>query len=330
MRRPRERARGSVRAGRPPAPARRPRGWVVVALLGLLVLSGCADASDLAVAADGQPGSTTQSAPDGETDARPDGELDVPPDGERDVRPDGRPETAPETATPAEVGQCRPTPQQVLEQPVDPTQPVDCSEPHTLETFAVVDLPDGADEAQVRRTARTRCRQRLGDYLGRADIAATRISWFYFVTGTDRDDPRLRCDVGLSTTTATGPLDAVTGSLQDVLAGGVPPAQRSCLATPPDPRQVQPLVPCTDPHAAELVPSSKRLGERGSPYPGARRLLAANLDWCRSTVAAKVGDDAVSRVEVPTEAAWRAGLVNATCWAVAPEGTTLPPLGTTI
>lgn len=271
-------------------------------LVTLLALSACADASDLASVPRGAESPAPIDSPD---------QQSPPGDGEARPRP--------------EVGQCRPTPQAVLARPIDPTAPVDCSEPHTLETYAVVELKSPDDEQQALKA----CQQRLGEYLGRADTAATRVSWFYFVAESDQAGAWLRCDVGLSTTTATGPIEAVTGSLEDVLANGVPPAQRTCLAAPPDPRRAQRLVSCTEAHVAELVPTSKQLGEPGTPYPGARQLLEANLDWCRR-LTDKVDGAAISQVEVPTAKAWSAGIVEATCWAVAPEGSTLPPLGTTI
>lgn len=279
----------------------RPRSlrFAAPVVAGALILSGCASASDLVrESAPSAPGTDHAPAAPGGPDARP------------------------------EVGECRPTPQEVLDEPADPTPVVDCEQQHTLETYAVVDLNAGARDEEVERGL-GRCKRRLGRYLGRADVAATRVSWFYFLGGSSSEPGWLRCDVALSTSTASGPVEARSGSLRGAIDGDVPVTLRKCLGEPPNPDEVQPLVECTRPHVARMLPRSKRLGEPGSRYPGAEQLLEDNLAWCREQTA-EVDGVASSRVEVPTERAWRAGAVTATCWAVAEQGATLPPLGTTI
>ncbi|MPZ95561.1 MAG: hypothetical protein GEU96_11795 [Propionibacteriales bacterium] len=282
----------------------------------LLVVAGCASARDLATSAEPDSSATPSAQP-----------KDQPKDEPKD-EPSASPSAGPPTDKPT-VGECRATPDNLLDQSTDPTEPVGCDQRHTLETFAVVEGTAPLDEEQVQQLL-GECQQALDGYLGGPSQGTTRVSWFYFEPASEQAEAGsawLRCDVGLSTTTAAGPLEPVTQSAKGALADGIPGSYRRCLDGPADTGQAQPLVPCTEPHAAEMIPELRPLGDADDDYPGQQKLVDAHLPWCQALTDRIDGAD-TSQLEVPTEQAWQSGARTATCWAVAADGKTLPPVGT--
>jgi hypothetical protein len=224
-------------------------------------------------------------------------------------------------ATPR-VGQCYATPDDVLADPHDSTPPVDCSNPHTLETYAVLHPAHRLDRETMARMDQ-QCVQRIKAFLGGGDFAQTAVSVYYFTpTTAQRRDGGLwvRCDAGVVTDTAVSGARPVTGSLRGAFAHGVPEAYRRCLDGAPDPAAALPLVPCTGPHVAEQMPSGVDLGDAGARYPGTSALTHRANDRCARVVQAQVPEAARSLVVVPTASMWRGGVTTAQCWALAPPG----------
>jgi hypothetical protein len=231
---------------------------------------------------------------------------------ETDEAADGRPR----------VGQCYDTPDSVLPDAHDPTPPVPCSEPHTLETYAVLEA-DGPLTRPTLAELDQRCVERIHDFLGGGDFLDSAVSVYYFTpTRAQQSEGArwVRCDAGVVTDTAVSGARRVTGSLRGAFEHGVPTAYRRCLATPPNPTANQPLVPCGLPHVAEQMPADVDLGARGDPYPGRQRLVTRAQPRCASTVAQLVPDAGRSLVVVPTAQMWRSGIMTGQCWALASPG----------
>ena len=225
------------------------------------------------------------------------------------------------TSTP-QVGQCYATPDDVLADAHDPTPPVDCSQPHTLETYAVLH-PEHALDRETMARMDQQCVQRIKSFLGGADFAPTAVSVYYFTPtrAQQRSGVRwVRCDAGVVTDTAVSGARAVTGSLRGAFAHGVPEAYRRCLNNAPDPAAPLPLVPCTGPHVAEQMPSGVDLGDAGTRYPGTKTLTRDANAQCANIVASQVPDAGRSLVVVPTRTMWRGGVTTAQCWALASPG----------
>jgi len=221
-----------------------------------------------------------------------------------------------------QVGQCYATPDDVLADPHDPSPPVDCARPHTLETYAVLHPRHRLDRATMARMDQ-QCVRRIKSFLGGGDFAQTAVSVYYFTPtpAQRRDGDRwVRCDAAVVTDTAVSGARPVTGSLRGAFAHGVPEAYRRCLDGAPDPAAALPLVPCTRPHVAEQMPSGVDLGALGDRYPGTTALTRRANERCARIVRAQVPEAARSLVVVPTATMWRAGATTAQCWAMATPG----------
>lgn len=220
------------------------------------------------------------------------------------------------------VGQCYDTPDAVLPDPHDPTSPRTCARPHTLETYAVPHA-DGPLDRQTLDALNRRCTQEARRFLGGGDFAPTAVSVYYFTpTEAQQADGQhwVRCDAGVVGDTAVNTARHVTGSLENAFAHGVPRAYRRCLGARPDPTADQPLVSCTQPHAAEQMPADVALGGPDKPYPGRQRLAALANARCSAVVSTALPKAGRSVVIVPTPQMWTAGTTSAQCWAMAPPG----------
>jgi hypothetical protein len=220
------------------------------------------------------------------------------------------------------VGQCHDTPDAVLADPHDPSPPVDCARPHTLETYAVL-RPDGPLDARTLAEMDRRCVRRIDAFLGSGAFQQTAVSVYYFTpTRAEQADGArwVRCDAGVVADTGVATARRVTGSLDDAFAGGVPREYRRCLDSGPNPAAVQPLVPCSRPHVAEQLPPGVDLGDPAEPYAGTDRLVAEAQPRCAAAVQAEIPDAGRSLVVVPTARMWRAGTTTAQCWALAAPG----------
>lgn len=227
----------------------------------------------------------------------------------------------PESAPPG-VGQCHDTPDAVLADAHDPTPPVACDRPHTLETYAVLHADRPLDKPTVARMEQ-RCVRRIDAFLGGDGFARTTVGVYYFMPSRQQqaDGARwVRCDAGVVENTGVSAVRQVTGSLQGAFTGGVPKTYRRCLNSPPDPARPQPLVPCHRPHVAEELPAGVDLGAAGDRYPGTATLTARANARCAEAVATGLPDAGRSLVVVPTPQMWRAGTTTAQCWALAAPG----------
>lgn len=222
-------------------------------------------------------------------------------------------------ATPR-VGQCYDTPDAVLPAPHDPTAPVDCAEPHTLQTFAVLES-DGPLDRRTTTSLGAECVDRVASFLG-GDPQHTAVGVYYFTPTPEaqEDGERwVRCDAAVVSDTTMAGARPVTGSLEGAFGGGVPRDYRRCLEGRPDPSRPQALVPCHRPHQAQQLPRGVDL-EGGRAYPGSEALTEQANHRCSQRVSAALPEAASALVVVPTPAMWAEGARTAQCWALASPG----------
>ena len=225
-----------------------------------------------------------------------------------------------EAGTPR-VGQCYETPDSVLPDAHDPSAPVGCDGPHTLETYDLLQADGPLDPQTVARLGE-RCAEGAEEFLG-GDFTQTAVS-IYFFSPTKAEQEQgarwVRCDAGVVTDTAVSGTRPVTGSLRGAFAGGVPQEYRRCLDAPPNPAEGQPLVSCLQPHVAQLMPTGVDLAGLGDRYPGLPALTGEAQPQCAEDVQQTLPQADRSLVIVPTPTMWRSGATTGQCWALAAPG----------
>ena len=203
------------------------------------------------------------------------------------------------------------------------TRTVDCSEPHTAQTYAVGEIPaELADvdhhDPELDDFAYRTCSRKFQDFVGGDESLAMRtvVSWEWFrpsETAWDEGARWYRCDIvgggDQSKVYVDLPEDA-KGLLSDrvsdewlVCADGATVAGSA-------------RVPCSEPHAWRAV-STIKLGEPEDDYPGDRLVEDRTRDYCDKSVGA-VLDYPISYDFAYTwfrEAEWEAGNRRSICWA---------------
>ncbi len=236
--------------------------------------------------------------------------------------PDVDPEQVDAVEAP-EVGACRMLTPEDVARPSNATRTVDCSEPHTAQTYAVGQLPaefgDAAyDDEEVGAFAYRECSGRFQKFLGGDESLAMRtvLSWAWF-----RPSERAwqegarwyRCDVvgggDHSAEYVELPEDA-SGLLQ----GRVDDRWMVCADGPTVAGSAR--VPCSEPHTWRAVTTIK-LGESEDDYPGDRLVEVRSRDFCDKSVGAVLGypvryDFAYTWFH---EAEWEVGNRRSVCWA---------------
>lgn len=203
------------------------------------------------------------------------------------------------------------------------TRTVECSEPHTAQTYEVGQLPDelsdvSYDDPALAAFAYRTCGRRFQEYLGGDESLAMRsvVSWAWFRPSEKawKDDARwYRCDVigggDHSDEFRNLPTDA-----EDLLAGRVSDNWLVCANGPTVAGAER--VACSEPHTWRAVTTIK-LGEPEDSYPGDRVVEERTHDFCDKSVAA-VLDYPVSYDFAYTwfeEAEWEVGNRRSICWA---------------
>lgn len=227
-----------------------------------------------------------------------------------------------DSVTAPEVGACRVLTPDDVAQPSNATRTVDCSEPHTAQTFDVGTLPerfaDAAwDDPALGAFAYRTCSDGFADFVGGDESLAMRsvVSWAWFrpsETAWDDGARWYRCDVvgggDQSERYVDLPQDA-----RGLLAGRVPDAWMVCAEGP---TVSSARVPCSEPHAWRAV-STIKLGEPEDPYPGDRVVEVRTRDFCDQSVGALL-DYPLSYDFAYTwfhEAEWDVGNRRSVCWA---------------
>jgi hypothetical protein len=225
------------------------------------------------------------------------------------------------------VGQCRNTPASNLgpEVWVDNTPVVDCSQPHTLETAAVIEPVEKLTLAEARQLAAS-CETPVVNYLGISFPAVRTVDdqVAYWPSRSQRAAGQnwLRCDVGVQATTGLH-LATVHGSLRGAV-GSDPVRFQMCIDQVPDPAREQPLTSCKKPHRAEVLPTGLQWDVTHYPSPVALdkkgrsdcgRLISHRRDLARLVVT----------VEWQSRDQWSGGTLYGRCWIHRSTGL-LPPV----
>lgn len=238
------------------------------------------------------------------------------------------PTESPATPPPAPAtGECYDAGKDAFSRHLDGSEPVDCSQPHTLETAKVIvtDEPITPDNVSEHAGA---CRQAFTEYVG-GPPASSRLQ-VHFIVADEQTQAAgshwLRCDIMAAVDTGGSKPESRTGSDKGALSDGTPHELRACLNAPPNPETKQRYVPCDEPHVAELVPEGVTLGTAGESYPGPEALETRAEQACTELIAATGYPDHIgTNWAYPSEQNWATGDRAGGCWVTA----TLPPIGTT-
>lgn len=219
------------------------------------------------------------------------------------------------------LGDCRVLTPEDVELPSNATRTVDCSEPHTAETFAVGQLPAEFDDAsyddeELGAFAYQTCSKKFMGFLGADEsrVMRTVVSWVWFRPSEQAwgEGARwYRCDI-------------VGGGEQSDTYVNLPETAEGLLLRPDDRWMVcvdgasinGPKIPCSEPHSWRAVTTIK-LGEKGEEYPGDRLVEVRTRDFCSDSVGAWLNypvdyDFAYTWFH---EAEWEAGNRRSVCWA---------------
>lgn len=193
--------------------------------------------------------------------------------------------TAAPRETPA-VGTCFYAVDEALEGMSLALAPVDCAEPHTLETYLVATWtfadPYTMDEDMLGQRAEKLCAPIKADrYLG---IPATRAplsrSYWYFFFPTeqqwDEGERWIRCDVGLQR--GWEGVQVISGRMADLIAQQGVRAWAWCTKSRPAKYDLQAPVPCSSANKPWVLVTSTQL--KGSTYPGNEQVQRQSKAFC--------------------------------------------------
>jgi len=217
---------------------------------------------------------------------------------------------------PPEVGECRRPPNSLLgaNDWVDPTKPIPCSRPHTLETAEVLETGEGLTLKVARQLAPS-CEAAAWTYLNMNEHVVK----LAFAVSTASPEQReagqswVRCDVGVYTETDASGLDLLRGSMHNDV-GFHPERYVLCLRSPPTPDASQPFSSCEEPHQAESLTYGFGVGN-------VTRVEFEQMGRAQCTKMASSRDDAAALVVTPHRVNDSFGF----CWVERKRGP-LPPL----
>lgn len=184
------------------------------------------------------------------------------------------------------VGECFDVTGSALEDMSLDAAPVDCAQPHTLETYHVTQWTFGnpyeIEEAALYEGADKVCtngrpERYLGIPLARAPFS--RAYWyFYFPTEEqwDQGENWVRCDVGLQR--GWEGLQVVSGPMPDLIAEQGLRAWAWCTQSRPSKYDLQAPVPCAAATKPWILVTSTQL--KGAKFPGFGQAKKQATAWC--------------------------------------------------
>jgi hypothetical protein len=231
-------------------------------------------------------------------------------------------------ATPVDVsapenGDCRVLTPDDVAQPADDTEPVDCSETHTAQTYAVGELPgdfDDADydDAEVGAWAYEACTDGFRDFLGADEslVMRTVVSWAWFRPSQDAWDDGARwyrCDVVGGGEQSKDYVELPTDA-KGLLLGR--PQDKWMVCADGDTVSGSVKVPCSESHTWRAV-TTISVGDAKDDYPGDRLVEVTTRDYCSKSVAAWLNYpvDYDFGYTWFHQAEWDAGNRRSVCWA---------------
>jgi len=230
--------------------------------------------------------------------------------------------SATEAAAP-DLGTCRLLTPDDVARPSNDTAPVDCSEPHTAQTFTVGTVPTDLshasyDDSRVAAYAYRYCTSHFIDFTGADESLAMRtiVSWAWFRPTQDAWDAGahwFRCDVIGGGDQTKQYLDLPTDA-QGLLLGRPKDQWMVCAqgATVAGAAKV----PCDQKHTWRAV-TTIVLGSAADAYPGDTLVQQRTKDFCSKSVGAWLDypvdyDFGYSWFQRPE---WDAGNRRSVCWA---------------
>jgi hypothetical protein len=227
-----------------------------------------------------------------------------------------------DSVTAPEVGACRVLAPADVAQPSNATRTVDCTEPHTAQTFEVGEFPRSlsdvaVDDPALGEHAYRECTTRFAEFVGGDESLVMRsvVSWAWFGPSEKAwaEGARwFRCDIVGGSERSEEFVD-LPEDAEGMLDGRVKDGWLVCAVGP---TVASPRVPCTEPHAWRAV-STIKLGEPEDDYPGDRLVEVRTRDYCDQSVGALL-DYPVSYDFAYTwfhEAEWEVGNRRSVCWA---------------
>jgi hypothetical protein len=223
------------------------------------------------------------------------------------------------------LGECRALTAEDIAAPTDTTEPVECSEEHTAQTFTVGTFPDrlaasdAPDDPRLGAYVFDTCTERFAAFTGGDESAVLRslLGWAWFRPTDDAWDAGARwyrCDVvgGGEHTDALRPLP---DDARGVLGAGAPDdAWMACARG--ETVAGSPKVPCTEPHTWRAV-STIKVGAEEDAYPGDRTVEVTTRDYCSDSVGAWLNYpvDYDYGYTWFHQAEWKVGNRRSICWA---------------
>jgi len=239
---------------------------------------------------------------------------------------DPDPDRADSAAVP-ELGACRVLTPDDVDEPSNATETVDCTEPHTAQTYAVGPLPHELEDAdygdrEVGRFAYRTCAEKFQKFLGADEslVLRTIVSWAWFRPSEDAWDDGARwyrCDI-VGGSEDSEEFVQLPENAQGLLQGRRPDRWLVCARGETIADSVK--VPCSEKHQWRAVTTIK-LGEPGDPYPGDRVVEVTTRDYCSDSVGAWLHYPVDYEYGYTWfhEAEWEAGNRRSVCWAKTPE-----------
>ncbi|TYL51812.1 hypothetical protein FXB39_08575 [Nocardioides sp. BGMRC 2183] len=228
-----------------------------------------------------------------------------------------------------EVGVCRVLSPSDVEMPANATETVECSEPHTAETYAVGELPAEFDDSdysskELSAFAYRTCTEAFMKHMqaDESTVLRTILTWAWFRPSEkawDKGARWYRCDV------VGGRIEHQDGSDDDEYRP-LPETTEGLLAGRPDDRwmtcAVGPSVAdgtkvaCNQRHDWRAVTTIK-LGEPEDPYPGDEVVDSRTRAFCQKSVEAWLNYPSTFDFNYTYfhEAEWDAGNRRSVCWA---------------
>lgn len=224
---------------------------------------------------------------------------------------------------PPTLGACRVLTPEDVAQPSDTSDPVECSEPHTAETFAVGQLPQSFDDAEyddeeLGAWAYHKCSDTFMSFLGADEslVMRTIVSWAWFRPSEDAWDDGARwyrCDIVGGGEQSKEYVD-LPETAEGLLLGRPQDEWMVCADGPTVAGSVK--VACSEPHEWRAV-TTISIGEENEKYPGDEVVKVTTRDFCSKSVWAWLNYpvDYDYGFTWFHEAEWEAGNRRSVCWA---------------
>ena len=233
-----------------------------------------------------------------------------------------KPQTAADKTTPPKLGACYDLSPEDTSKPSSDAAPVDCSKPHTAQTFAIGTLPESTGKDYTSqghgKYIYPTCEKAFEKFLSVDESLALRIrlSWSWFrpsTRGWDKGARWYRCDV------VGGAADATSYHALPKTAEGLfrarPPEQWLTCAQGGTVNSSK-KVSCSEKHNWRAVTTIK-LGDEKAAYPGDRLVEVRSRDYCSDSVGAWMNYpvDYEFGYTYFHAAEWATGNRRTVCWA---------------